>query len=96
MNIPDPNETFLQFRKDTVTVNLVSDGTLIEIMNFSVNKDTLRITKLFGGSPCDDKITGPYRFEPKDDQLTITLVSDDCVERADALKTNDPWTKQKL
>ena len=93
INIPDPYETILQFRKDTATVNLVSDGTLIETMSYSTIKDTLRLTKLFGNSPCDDKITGIYHFEINDDRLTITFLSDDCNERANALKTNTPWLK---
>jgi hypothetical protein len=96
INIPDPYETFLQFQKDTVTVNLVSDGTLIETMSYATSKDTLRLTKLFGNSPCDDKVTGTYHFEMNDDKLTITVLSDDCMERANALKTNNPWLKEKI
>jgi hypothetical protein len=96
INIPEPYETFLQFQKDTVTVNLVSDGTLIETMSYATSKDTLRITKLFGNSPCDERVTGTYHFEINDDKLTITLLSDDCLERANALKTNNPWLKEKI
>jgi len=96
INIPDPYETYLQFQKDTVTVNLVSDGTLIETMSYSTNKDTLRLTKLFGNSPCEVNVTGTYHFAINDDKLTITLISDDCIERVNALRTNNPWLREKI
>jgi hypothetical protein len=95
MNIPDPYETFLQFKKDTVMINLVSDGTLIETMNFKVSKDTLRITKLSGMSPCTEDIIGVYRFEIKEEKLTITAITDDCPERANAFRP-EAWTKEKI
>ncbi len=95
MNIPDPYETFLQFKKDTVMINLVSDGTLIETMNFKVSKDTLRITKLSGMSPCTEDIIGVYRFEIKEEKLTITAIRDNCPERATAFRP-EAWTKEKI
>ena len=95
MNIPDPMETFLQFKKDTVLLTIVADGTLVETMTYSVSKDTLRLTKTSGMSPCADNIIGLYHFELKDDKLTITPLSDDCSERAGAFKP-EAWSKEKI
>ncbi len=95
MNIPDPTETFLQFKKDTVLLTVVADGTLVETMTYSVSKDTLRLTKTSGMSPCADNIIGLYHFELKDDKLTITPISDDCFERAGAFKP-EAWTREKI
>lgn len=95
MNIPDPMETFLHFKKDTVMLTIVADGTLVETMTYSISKDTLRLTKISGMSPCGDAITGLYRFEIKDDKLTITPISDDCPERSNAF-TPEAWIRQKI
>lgn len=94
MNIPDPIESILHFKKDTLLLLVVADGSLVETMNYSINKDTLKITKLTGMSPCTDGITGLYRFEIKDDKLTIVPLSDDCSERANAFKP-EAWTREK-
>lgn len=94
MNIPDPYETFLQFKKDTVIVTLASDGTLIETMNFKLSKDTLRISKLSGMSPCTEDMIGVYHFEIKEEKLTITPITDDCPERVNAFRP-EAWTKEK-
>jgi hypothetical protein len=94
MNIPDPYETILHFKKDTVVLTIAADGSLIETMNFIVSKDTLKLLKLSGMSPCADNITGLYKIEIKDDKMTIVPISDDCSERANAFKP-EPWIKEK-
>ena len=94
MNIPDPYETILQFKKDTVILTIAADGTTIETMNYIVSKDTLKLLKLSGMSPCADNITGLYKIEIKDDKMTIVPISDDCSERANAFKP-EPWVKEK-
>lgn len=95
MNIPDPMETFLNFKKDTVLLSIVADGTLVETMSYTISNDTLRLIKISGMSPCSDNLTGLYRFEIKEDKLTITPISDDCSERSNAFKP-EPWIKEKI
>lgn len=95
MNIPDPYETIMHFKKDSAILTLAADGTLVETMVYTVSKDTLRLTKLSGMSPCTENITGLYRIEIKDEKLTITVISDDCTERANAFKP-EAWTKEKI
>jgi hypothetical protein len=95
MNIPESIESFMHFKKDTVLLIVAADGTLVESMIYTLNKDTLRLTKISGMSPCGDNITGLYRIEMKDDKLTITPISDDCAERANAFKP-EAWTREKI
>lgn len=95
VNIPDPVESFMHFKKDTALLTVAADGSLVETMTYTVNKDTLRLTKLSGLSPCDDTVTGLYRIEIKDDKLTITPISDDCEGRANAFKP-EAWIKEKI
>ena len=94
MNIPDPYETILHFKKDTAILTLAADGSLIETMIYSVSKDTLRLTKVSGLSPCTDN-AGLYRIQIAVDKLTIAPISDDCNERANAFKP-EPWTREKI
>jgi len=94
MNIPDSYETIMHFKKDTAILTLLADGSIIETMSYSVSKDTLRLTKISGLSPCNDN-AGLYRIQLKDDKLTIAPLSDDCNERANAFKP-EPWTREKI
>ena len=95
MNIPDVTETILHFKKDSVFLSVAADGSLVETMSYSISRDTLRLTKLSGMSPCTESTIGLYRFELKDDKLTIVPLSDDCQERANAF-TPEAWTRQKI
>ena len=94
MNIPDPIETILHFKKDTVSLTIAGDGSLVETMSYTISKDTLKLTKLSGMSPCADTVVGIYKIEIKDDKMTIVPLIDDCVERFNAFKA-DPWVKEK-
>ena len=94
MNIPEPYETIMQFNKDTAILPLAADGALIETMTYAVSKDTLRLIKISGMSPCSDNV-GLYRIQIKDDKLTITPISDDCTERMNAFKP-EAWTREKI
>ena len=94
MNIPDSYETIMHFKKDTAILTLLADGSIVETMSYSVNRDTLRLTKISGLSPCNDN-AGLYRIQLKDDKLTIAPLSDDCNERANAFNP-EPWTREKI
>lgn len=94
MNIPDSYETIMHFKKDTAILTLLADGSIVETMSYSVSRDTLRLTKISGLSPCNDN-AGLYRIQLKDDKLTIAPLSDDCNERANAFKP-EPWTREKI
>lgn len=95
MNIPESTESFMHFKKDTVLLSVAADGTLVETMTYTINKDTLRLTKISGMSPCGDNVIGLYRIEIKDDKLTIVPISDDCSDRVNAFKP-EAWTREKI
>jgi len=94
MNIPDPIETILHFKKDTVSLSVAGDGSLVETMSYTISKDTLKLTKISGMSPCTETVVGMYKIEIKDDKMTIVPLVDDCVERFNAFKV-EPWVKEK-
>jgi hypothetical protein len=82
--IPDPTELVLQFKQDTLLLNYFADGSNVETMNYTIKGDTLTMTKISGISPCED-IKGVYKLAIKNDQLFMTLIEDDCHERASAM-----------
>lgn len=94
MNVPDPTECILQFKKDTLVMIIVADGSVGETMKYSTSNDTLKITKLSGFSPCSEGVTGLYRFTIKDEKLTIVPLSDDCNDRSAAFKP-EAWIREK-
>lgn len=95
MNIPDATETILHFKKDTLLMIIVADGSVGETMKYSVSKDTLKISKLSGFSPCGEGMNGLYRFVITEGKMTITPLSDDCQDRYDAFR-QEAWTREKI
>jgi len=85
-------DMFLSFKKDTLEAITVEDGQVIETMKFSIQDSVLSISKVFGQSECSDA-ESKYKFEIKEDELTLTLVSDDCPDRSSVLD-GSKWKKQ--
>lgn len=94
MNVPDPVECILHFKKDTLIVMVAADPSMVvETMTYKLKNDTLTIIKLSGTSPCTEA-AGVYKCVLKDEKLFITPLNDDCVERANAF-TPEGWIKEK-
>jgi uncharacterized protein YrrD len=85
-------DIFLNFKTDTLEAITVEDGQLIETMKFSVQNNILSIWKISGKSECSDT-ESKYKFEIKEDELTLTLVSDNCTDRSNVLD-GSKWKKQ--
>lgn len=80
------------FSKDTLTVTAEGDGSLIERMVFTDKNGVLTIKKTDGQSDCNDE-TGTYKYEIKDNTITLTLVSDGCSGRGEILD-RVKWVKK--
>lgn len=91
LNVPDPIDCEFVFKKDTLEAYTVANGQMIEAMSYKLSKDTLRIVKISGTSPCSD-VVGIYKAVLKDNQLTITPIDDPCVERSGAFRP-EPWIR---
>jgi hypothetical protein len=76
------------FDKDTTLIFAKADSSLIEKMVYTVDKGYLLVNRIEGASGCDNKITGKYKFEIKDDKLYLTLFSDACSDRTDAISSD--------
>jgi hypothetical protein len=70
-----------EFKQDTM--NLWIDGNIVESTLYKMNKNTLTLKKISGGSPCGDE-EGQYTYKISSDRLTITPVKDECGARSAA------------
>ncbi len=88
LKLENPMEAEFDFAKDTLTVTATADGSLVETMTYTVKDNVFTITKVSGQSDCDGTTTGKYKFEIKGNEMYITMVSDDCNDRATVLDKN--------
>lgn len=77
--VPTPIDGLFEFKKDSLL--LYSNDRIVETMSYEIKSDTLLLKKLSGASPCNDEI-GKYKYEVKDDLLTLTVLKDDCATRS--------------
>lgn len=60
-NIPSPEEITFKFSNDTI--ELVFSGNVAEKMKYSLtDKETIKLFKIEGNSPCDSAEEGSYKF----------------------------------
>jgi len=94
VQLDNPVDVLFDFGKDTFKVTGVADGSLIETMSYSVKDGILSIQKIEGTSNCEGTTIGKYKFDIKNDEITFTLVADDCGDRANVLDKTT-WKKDK-
>jgi len=92
--VPDLVPVTLKFQTDVFEVYVAENNELLESMSYKISGDTLILKKTSGGSPCPEGSTFKLKFAMKAEQLVLTLISDDCPERASAW-TQEPFTKVK-
>jgi hypothetical protein len=93
---PQSRDIILEFRKDSV-IATAADGAELEVMFFSQSKDTLKLKKLNGQSPCDDITVGIYRVEWNDnaEKVTLHIVSDECKARSASITSAGAYFRVK-
>src|SRR2546423_554467 len=91
--IPDSTDVIFDFRTDTVEAISTADSQSLETMVYTVQDTILTLKKITGRSECNDTTIGKYKFEMKDDGMYITMIEDNCADRANVLNNNAKWTK---
>lgn len=83
---PQALDIILEFKNDSL-IATSAEGMELEVMSFSQTKDTLKLRKLNGQSPCDYTTDGFYHLEwvENGDKLLLHLVKDDCTDRAKSI-----------
>ena len=94
LNLDSPTDIILDFTNDICDAIRIADSQSLETMHYTLSDTLLTLQKITGGSECDTSSIGKYKIEKKDDGLHITLISDDCDDRSNALD-NTIWTKEE-
>jgi len=96
IEIPQALDIILEFKNDSL-IATSAEGMELEVMFFSQVKDTLRLKKLNGQSPCDHTTEGYYRLEwaENGDKLLLHLVKDDCADRAKSITSTVAYFRIK-
>jgi hypothetical protein len=87
LNVPDPLDVVLDFKKDVVDVIMDNNGEAVETMAYTIQGDVLTLRKVSGQSSCDTTSVATLKFAVVADKLSVTPVSDECPLRAGS------WTK---
>jgi len=87
LNIQSGMNTVFNFSNDTLEVFNADTNESLETMKYSTKDSLLTLQKLYGSSQCDTSTPGVYKFQINNNELTLTLVSDECPDRADAIGT---------
>jgi hypothetical protein len=91
LQLDNPLEVIFDFGKDSLFVYTVADNSALETMTFTDADKVLTIKKVFGQSDCAET-EGKYKYEIKNGELILTLVSDECAGRSTVLN-NSKWGK---
>ena len=93
---PQPLDIVFEFKNDSLIVTS-AEGLELEVMSFSQSKDTLKLKKLNGQSPCDYTVEGFYHLEWADsgDKLLLHMIKDDCVARAKSITSGVGYFRVK-
>jgi hypothetical protein len=91
LEVNGPINTLIDFRKDTVLIYTVADSTLIERMTYKSDDTSFTLQKIDGQSDCDNT-PGKYSYTINEDNLRLSLLSDDCYDRYSVIQ-NTRWKK---
>ena len=87
LNIQNGMNTLFNFSNDTLEVVNSDNNESLETMKYTIKDSLLTLQKLYGTSQCDTSTPGVYKFQIVENELTLTLVSDECPDRAEAIGT---------
>lgn len=74
-----------QYGKDTLDVINLDDNSSLETMMYSIQDSIITIHKIFGASQCDTSTLGKYKIAINNDQMKMTLISDNCYDRSNVI-----------
>lgn len=86
LNIQGGMDVVFNFNNDTLDVTSSQSGQSIETMKYSLADSVLAIEKIYGNSQCDTA-SGKYKYAIAGNEMTLSLISDNCYDRATAIGT---------
>jgi hypothetical protein len=94
LQLDNPMDLILNFRTDTLLASMAQDGSVIETMSYSATDSTFTFEKISGQSDCSTGSKATYRFDIKENALSVKTISDACDARSYYLN-NTKWTKMQ-
>lgn len=91
--LDSPVDVIFDFKTDTLEAIVVADNSSLETMQYTIKDTVLTIQKISGQSTCPGTTVAKYKFELKEDSFVLTLIEDDCYDRAGVLD-GTKWIKQ--
>lgn len=86
LNVEGGMDVIFYFNNDTLDVLNAESGESLETMKYTTRDSVLTLVKLFGQSQCDST-PGNYKYVNENNQLTLSLISDECPDRSGAIGT---------
>lgn len=86
LNIEGGINALFNFSNDTLDV-INSENESMETMKYHIKDTLITFVKLYGNSQCDTSTPGVYKFQITANEMTLTLVSDSCADRSEAIGT---------
>ena len=86
LNIEGGMDVLFNFSNDTLNVENAADNSSLETMTYTSDDSVITLTKIYGQSQCDTT-AGKYKYVIVNNEMTLSLLSDDCPDRAGAIGT---------
>jgi len=86
LNINGGMGVSFNFSNDTLEVSGTESGESLEMMKYTTTDSVLTLVKLYGNSQCDTT-AGKYKYVIANNEMTLSLISDDCLDRSGAIGT---------
>jgi hypothetical protein len=86
LNVQGGMDVLFDFNSDTLDVSSAESGESIEAMKYTATDSVITLTKLFGQSQCDSS-PGNYKYTLENNELILSLISDECPDRSGAIGT---------
>ena len=86
LDIQGGMDVVFNFGKDTVDAVIPESGESIEASLYTLTDSVLTFQKLYGNSQCDTTV-GKYKYVITGNEMTLSLISDSCYDRATAIGT---------
>lgn len=86
LNVQGGTDVIFQFNNDTLEVSIPASGESIETMTYTTADSVISLKKIYGSSQCDTSV-GKYKYVISGNELTLSLISDNCPDRSAAIGT---------
>lgn len=86
LNIEGGMDVIFNFNNDTLDVYNAESGESLETMKYTSGDSVLTLVKLSGQSQCDSS-QGNYKYVILNNEMTLSVISDPCYDRAGAIGT---------